>query len=97
MEHKHEPYISLDNIVRCRTCGEILPYAEIELAKVSSARIANRILDEMAIKGGLQVGAFEENFIVYFKEKDGIREEVTAKKKSDRVYVVLQRFISKGE
>ena len=95
MKHKHEPVVSLDGIITCRTCGQILPYAEQELGKVSSAIMANRLLDELAIKGEFHADSFEGGFIVYAKDKNGIREEMTAKKKSDRVYIILQKLISK--
>ena len=95
MTHEHEPIVQLDGIIKCRTCGQTLPYAETELAKVSSARQANRLLDEIAIKGGFTAEAFEGDFIVYSKDKNGIREELTARKKSERVYIVLQKLISK--
>ena len=95
MNHEHEPIVGLDSIIRCRTCGEVMPYAEIELGKVSSARMANRILDEIAIKGGFHAESFENDFIVYAKDNNGIREEVTARKQSDRVYLVIKKFISK--
>ena len=95
MEHQHEPIVSLDNIIKCRTCGQILPYAEQELGKVSSAIMANRLLDEIAIKGGFHAESFEDDFIVYSKDRDGIREEMTVKKKSDRAYIILQKLISK--
>ena len=95
MEHEHEPIVGLDSIIKCRTCGQILPYSEIELGKVSSARMANRLLDEIAIKGGFKAESYEENFIVYAKDKNGFREELTVRKKSDRVYLVIQKLITK--
>ncbi len=96
MTHKHEALVGLDGLIKCSTCGQILPYAEQELGKVSSARMANRLLDEIAIKGGFQATSFEGDFIVYTKDKNGIREEVSARKKSDRVYIIIQKFISKA-
>ena len=94
--HEHEPLILLDGIIKCRTCGEILPYAEQELGKVSSAVMANRMLDELAIQGGFKADSFEDGFIVYSKDKDGIREEMSARRKSERVYIIIQKFISKA-
>lgn len=95
MEHKHEPIVSLDNILKCRTCGQSLSYSEREIGKVVSSKIANRMLDELAIKGSFKVASFESGFIVYFKEKDGIREELTVKKQSERQFVIIQRYIMK--
>ncbi len=95
MEHKHDPLVGLDSVIKCRICGQVLSYAEQELGKVSSAKMANRLLDEIAIKGEFHAEAFKDDFIVYVKDKNGLREEVTAKKKSERVYVILQKLISK--
>ncbi len=95
MTHEHEPLVGLDGIIKCRTCGEVLPYAEQELGKVSSARMANEFLDKIAIEGKYQIVSKEGGFAIYSKDRDGIREEITAIKKSDRVYIVLQKLISK--
>ena len=95
MKHIHEPLVSLDNIIKCRTCGQILPYVEQELGKVSSARMANRLLGEIAVKGGFHAGSFDGDFIVYSRDKDGIREELTVEKKSERVYIILRKLVSK--
>ena len=95
MEHTHEPLVSLEGILKCRTCGKVLEYAEQELGKVVSARIANRMLDELAIQGGFEAASFEAGFIVYSKNRDGIREELTAKKQSDRQFIIVQRYITK--
>ena len=95
MKHEHEALVGNDNLIRCRTCGVVIPYAETEIGKVSSAIMANRMLDELAIKGGLTPVSFENNFIVYAKDKDdGIHEEITAKKVSDRVYTIVKKIIS---
>lgn len=95
MEHKHDLIIDLSGLIKCRTCGQTLPSAEIELGKVSSAIMANEFLDKIAIEGKYQIISKDEGFPVYSKDKDNIREEVTAKKKTDRVYVIVQKLISK--
>ena len=95
MKHEHEALAELGGIIKCRTCGQILSYAEQELGKVSSARMANRLLDEIAVKGEFHADSFEGDFIVYSKDKDGMREELTVKKESDRVYVILRKLVSK--
>ena len=95
MEHIHEPIISLDNLIKCQSCGQILPYAEQEIGKVVSSKIANRMLDELAIQGGFKADSFESGFIVYAKDKNGIREELTAKKQSERQFIIVQRYITK--
>ena len=96
MEHTHEPIIGLDSLIKCRNCGQILPYAEQELGKVSSAVMANRLLDEIAIKGGFHAESFEGDFIVYAKDKNSIREEITIKKRAERVYVIYKKIRSKA-
>ena len=96
MNHRHEPLVGLDGLIRCKGCGEILEYAEKELAKVSSARMATKVLTKIAYEGGFKMDSIEGEFIVYSKDKNGIREEVSARKKTDRVYVIVQKFISKG-
>ena len=93
--HKHEPLVGLDGLIRCKDCGEILKYAEKELAKVSSARMATKVLTKIAYEGGFKMDSIEGEFVVYSKDKDGIQEELTARKKSSRVYLVLQRLISR--
>ena len=95
MKHIHEPIVGLDSIIRCMDCGEILEYAEKELAKVSSARMATRVLTKIAYEGGFKMDSIEGDFIVYTKEKNGIREQVTARKKSNRVYIILQKLVTK--
>ena len=95
MEHKHEAIVDLSGLIKCRTCGDVLPSAEIELGKVSSAIMANDFLDKIAIEGKYQIVSKEGGFAVYSKDKDGIREEVSARKKGDRVYIIYQRLITK--
>ena len=96
MEHKHEPSVDLNGLITCRTCGQILPYAEQELGKVSSAIMANRLLDEIAVKGGFHAESFEGDFIVYSKDNNGITEEITCRKKSNRVYIIYKKLQSKA-
>ena len=95
MEHKHEALIGLDGIIKCRTCGQILPYAEEVLGNVPSIKVARRILDEIAIKGGHSVSAFADGFVVYTKDQDGIREEVSCRRISSREYQIYKRLVSK--
>lgn len=96
MKHTHEPIVGLDFIIKCRTCGEVMPYAELELGKVSSARMANRLLSELAIKGQYTAKSFEDGFISFSKDNNGITEEITCRKKSNRVYIILRKITSKA-
>jgi len=92
-DHEHEPIISGD-IIRCRTCGHILPYAEETISKVSSAIRARRILDMIAVNGKYKATGFSGKFIVYSKNRDGITEEITAEKLSEREFRVFKKVIS---
>ena len=96
MEHKHEPLVQLDGLIKCRICGELLPYAEEEICKVSSAMRVRRVLEEIAVAGEYTADSYEKGFIVYSKKQNGIIEEVTGEKLSDRNYRVYKRLISKG-
>jgi hypothetical protein len=94
--HVHNPTVGLDNIIKCQTCGDILPYAEKEICKVSSANRVQRVLEEIAVAGGYVASSFENGFIVYTNTIAGIREEVTASKISGRNYRVYKRMSKKG-
>jgi len=94
--HKHEPLVGLDGLIRCKDCGEILKYAEKELAKVSSARMATKVLTKIAYEGGFKMDSIEGEFIMYSKDKDGIKEQITVRKRSARVYIILQKITSES-
>ena len=87
-EHKHEALIGSDNIIKCSTCGKVLDKIEQEIGKVVSAVGARRLLDEIAVAGGYMAIGFNEGFIVYSKNKDGVIEEVTASKRKEREFVI---------
>ena len=93
-EHIHDPLVGLDSLIRCRTCGKILPYMEEELSKVTSAKRARRLLEEIASAGKYTVSSSEGAFAVYSRDKNGIREEITGKRISARNYRVYKRLIS---
>ena len=90
MEHKHEPIISLDGQIKCRTCGKILPFFEEELAKVSSAIRLRRILEEIAVAGNYTAISFHRGFVVYSKKIDNLREEVTGEKVANREFRIYK-------
>jgi len=92
VEHVHDPVKELDGITKCRTCGQILTYAEETIAIVNSNKGASRILQEVAAAGHYQVSSISGGFAVYSKEMNGAKEEITARKLSDRNYVVLKRI-----
>ena len=95
MKHEHDPVLMLDGLIKCRTCGKILPSMEEEISIVTSRRRAEKILQEIAVAGSYQADKFENGFVVYSKEYNNYREEVTAQKTEGTGYRVLKRFISK--
>ena len=96
MEHKHFPEIQLDGTIKCKDCGQTLPYAEEEICKVSSAMRVRRVLEEIAIAGEYMAASYEKGFMVYSKRQNGITEEVTGEKLSERNYRVYKRLVTEG-
>ena len=94
MKHEHEPILSLDGIIRCRACGELLPNMEEEITKVSSARRVVKVLQEIAVAGRYRASSFEGEFVVYCRDKNGNREEVTGQKVGERNYRIFKRTVS---
>ena len=87
-EHKHEGIIGNDGLIKCRTCGQILPYIEDTISKVVSALRAKRILDEIAVAGNYQAIGFNGDFVIYSKCKDNLIEEITAEKLKEREFII---------
>jgi len=96
-KHEHEPIISLGNLIRCRTCGQILSSMKEVISKVQSSTRARRILEEIAVAGKYKAIEFRGSFVVYSRNKDGLIEEVTAKKIGDREFEVVKRTITVEE
>jgi len=82
----HEEHVGLDNLIRCRKCGVILP--EIVLASVQSAIRARRIQDEIASAGEYQATGMDGDFVVY---SDGKGIEIAIKKIAERRFDVVKR------
>ena len=97
MDHIHDPFLLINNTIRCRTCGEILPNMEEEITKVSSSKRATKVLQEVAVAGRYVARSFEREFVLYTRDTNGIREEVTAEKLSDRNYRVFKRIVNTGK
>ena len=94
MEHKHSVVVTLDGLIRCSTCGNILPQSEEEICKVTSAVQARRALEEIAVAGKYNAQYFGNYFVVYAKESNGVREEVTGEKVAERQYRIYKRLVS---
>jgi len=95
-EHEYEGLVSNDNILRCRTCGQILGMIEQTISKVVSAYRARKVLEEIAVAGKYTIIGFNEDFPIYSIDKDGITEEITASKLGEREYRIIKRIMSKG-
>lgn len=71
--------------------------SELEvISKVTSASSAKRILDEIAVAGSYIASGFSDGFVVYSREKDELREEITASKQGDRSFVITRTTITSG-
>ena len=95
-ECEHDALIGLDCIIRCRLCGDVLPYSIETITKVQSSTRAKRILDEIAVAGNYRASSFNDSFIVYSRCRDSLIEEVSVEKVKDREFRVFKK-IMKGE
>jgi len=95
-EHKHEPLVGTDSLIRCKACGQILDKVELTISHVSSAYRARKVLENIASAGKYTIIGFHEDFPVYSKNKNGIIEEITASKITIRDYRIIKRLISEG-
>ena len=94
--HKHEPYVSLDNFLKCRTCGVILTNSEQEFGRVSSAIMAHKLLVKIATEGEFVVGGSEDGFVIYKKDRgSGLEERITIRKEAERAYAIVQKLVTK--
>ena len=93
-EHKHDALVSLDGIIRCRTCGEILPSMEEILTKVQSQRRAKRILEEIAVAGKYRAVNHIGGFVIYSRDRNGLTEEVTARRVNEKEFNIVKTIIS---
>lgn len=96
-EHEHEEMLQLDGTIRCRTCGEILHTLVESIAIVNSHKRASRILEEIAVAGRYTANHFGKDFVVYARDRNSNREEVTAEKIADRTFKVYRRILALGE
>ena len=91
MKCEHDPIVQLDDLIRCRKCGELLPEMEEEIATVSSRKRANNVLQEIAVAGGYRASGMQDGFVVYRKMQNENEEEVTAQKNKGFGYKVVKR------
>ena len=99
MQHQHDPLIGLDGLIKCRTCGELLPYFEEEICKVSSESRAKRVLEEIAAAGRYTVTSITGGFVIFSRETwpSNIIEEITCEKTHSRVYRIYKKLTSVKE
>jgi len=95
-EHRHEPIIGLDNILRCRTCGKELSSAEEIIVKTQSALSARRVQDEIAIAGRYFASHFQSGSLVYSKSENGLRFELSVRLVKDKECLVIRNTIKEG-
>lgn len=96
MTHNHDPIVQNDGIIKCRTCGEILPCMTETIATTDSAIKANRVLQEIAVAGQYQALSFEQGFVLYARTRNTNREELCVEKVSPRRYRVCKKTIHTG-
>ena len=94
MEHKHEGIIGNDDLIRCRLCGQVLSHITETISRVSSARRAKKILENIAVAGKYMAIGFNDGFIVYLKHKGIWVEEITARKIGERDFEVTKKVSS---
>lgn len=94
-EHKHEALIGTDHLIRCRTCGKLLPSMEETITKVNSGLKAVRVLAEIAVAGKYTASGFNERFVIYSKVKDNLIEDITATKLKQREFVIFRKIFVK--
>jgi len=70
---------------------------EEEITQMDSAVQANRVLQEIAVAGHYRASSFMDGFVIYSRDIDKRREEVTIQKISNRKFRVYRRIISTGE
>ena len=89
-EHEHSPSI-VNNKIICSICGEELPQFEEDVARVQSEIRAKRILSTIAADGNYLAITFVGDFMTYSRTKDGLIEELTAKKFGDKDFRVIKK------
>lgn len=89
---EHDAIVGLDGIMRCRLCGKIGEEIVGILAVTQSLSQARRILGEVAVLGGWQASSHGEYAMVYSRNKGGIEEELSIKKKSTRQWLILKEI-----
>jgi len=92
MKHEHEGEVTLDELIKCRICGENLPSTEKEIATFSSKTMLKSALEEIAVAGRYTASGFSDSFVIYSKDTENIREEVSGKRKNSRAFVIYKRL-----
>ena len=64
--------------------------AEKILARAQSEKRARKLLDSFIDAGGYKAVGLQGDYILYRRVKDGVTEELTIKKVSDRDYSIVK-------
>ena len=90
-KHEHDGYITTTGRIFCRTCGEPLESTEKELGTFTSVKMTTVMLNLVAVEGKYTASAFSsDEFVLYSRIKNNTREEVTARKKHKRTFVIIK-------
>ena len=92
IKHTHEVEVTQDGLLSCRTCGALVERFERKLASFPSRRMAQRLLDKIAVAGEYVASSLDNGFVVYSRSKNKITEEVTIRRKGRRTYEVMEIF-----
>jgi len=90
--HEHDPEVTLDSRIVCRTCGQVLESAEKQLGSFTSRRMAQSVVDRIVSEGRYTAERIENGFVVYTRSKTNIEEEVTIRRKRKRAFLVIERL-----
>ena len=92
MNCKHDAHITLDNLIRCRICGDMLTESEETLSKIQSLVGARRIQDSVAAaQGGYKISAYDDKFVTYTRTTGSVVEQLIVRRDKPRQYSVIKK------
>ena len=85
---EHDFAIGLDNLIKCRLCGQIGGESMEVLATVQSKVQARRIQDEIVKNGGWKVSGGNQFSVIYARKKGDSTEELSIERRGVRQWEV---------